>query len=143
MGFVMARIFSINNCASGVSTRFFKVIIPIAIRVVGSATGNALSGGYLPGTFSMKLGSTVRKRPVARRSFFMYSDRVITVARGGSCPPARKASATSEPKKLSDGSSAHGSFIRSASVSLRRRVDVAAWLATVPNRSERCPATTS
>src|SRR5262244_2679939 len=104
----MTRIFSIKNCASGVSIRFFTVMIPIGIRVLGNATGNALSDGYLPGIFSMKLGRTVRNRPVARRSFFMYSDRVVTVERGGSQPAARKASATREPKKLSAGSSAHG-----------------------------------
>ena len=44
-------------------------MIPIGIGALGNVTGNALSGGFPPGTFSMKLGSTVRKRPVASSSF--------------------------------------------------------------------------
>jgi hypothetical protein len=48
MGLAMARTVSIKSCASGVSIRFFKVTIPIGIRVLGSVTGSALSGGDLP-----------------------------------------------------------------------------------------------
>src|ERR1041385_5413104 len=74
-----------NSCATGVSIRPFSVISPIGARVLGKAIGSALSRGCHPGTFSMKLGSTVRKRPLARKSFFRYSEWVTTVGLGGSC----------------------------------------------------------
>jgi hypothetical protein len=96
---------------------------------LGSATGNALSGRFGLGSRSKKLGRTVRKRPVASNSIWALNDNVATVRRGGSCPFARKACATSESKncqvdekKPSDGQSFHGSFAGSASVSLHRRV---------------------
>src|SRR6516162_6425287 len=111
-----------NSRARGVSVRFFSVLSPIGIGEFGSATGNALSARFRQATFSMKPGRTVRKRPVARSSFCILVDTLATVGRGGSCPFARKVSAITDPKKLSNGRSAHGSLRRSASVSLRRRV---------------------
>jgi hypothetical protein len=42
-----------NSRARGVSVRFFKVMVPIGIRELGNATGNALSGGSRPGTRSI------------------------------------------------------------------------------------------
>src|SRR5215469_3031498 len=95
---------------------------PIGIGELGNATGNALSARFRQETLSMKPGRTVRKRPVARSSFCILVDRLATVGRGGSCPFARKASAITDPKKLSNGRSVQGSFARSASESLRRRV---------------------
>ena len=89
--------------------RFFSVISPIGIGELGNATGNALSARFRGITLSMNPGRTVRKRPVARSSFCILIDRLATVGRGGSCPLARKASAITEPKKLSNGSSAQGS----------------------------------
>src|SRR5215467_3885290 len=92
-----------NSRARGVSVRFFSVISPIGIGELGNATGNALSARFRQATFSMKPGRTVRKRPVARSSFCILVDRLATVGRGGSCPFARKASAITDPKKLSNG----------------------------------------
>ena len=62
--------------------RFFKVMIPIGIGALGNATGNAFSGGFLPGTLSMKPGSTVRNRPVASSSFCTLVDKVLTSVAG-------------------------------------------------------------
>src|SRR6516165_3419249 len=90
---------------------------PIGIGEFGNATGNALSARFRQETLSVKPGRTVRKRPVARSSSCILVDTLATVGRGGSCPFARKAAAITDPKKLSNGRSAHGSLRRSASVS--------------------------
>ena len=45
-----------------------RELVAFDMAALADATGSALSGGYLRGTLSMKLGRTVRKRPVASSS---------------------------------------------------------------------------
>jgi len=90
----MVRTFSMKSCASGLSARFFKVIIATGCWVPGNSTGNALIPGLLLGGRNEKLGTTVRKRLVATSLLRMVRDRVTTAGRGGSMPLARKALAT-------------------------------------------------
>src|ERR1700704_2839197 len=99
-----------KSCAAGLSVRFFKVTIPIGLEVVGRSTGNRLSDGLLEGNASAKLGTIVRKRPVARRALRTGTVEQMTAALGNSSPQARKASVTSEPERLSGGGRAHGSL---------------------------------
>jgi hypothetical protein len=42
-GFTNSRTDSMNICATGLSDRFFKVVMPTGCRMSGSFTGSALS----------------------------------------------------------------------------------------------------
>ena len=66
-GFTNSRTDSMNICATGLSERFFKVVMPTGCRISGSLTGSALSPGCLRGRRSEKLTTTVRKRSVANQ----------------------------------------------------------------------------
>src|SRR5206468_10597193 len=91
--FTKVRVVLMKSSASGLSVRCRNVISENVLRVFGRSTGNALSNA-MPGRFNAKVGSTERKRPVANRLLRKLRDVVMTVARGGSRPRARKASAT-------------------------------------------------
>src|SRR5437660_5538786 len=52
-GFVIARAVSTNNSASGLSVRFFNVMIAIVPRALANSTGNALSEGCLLGSINV------------------------------------------------------------------------------------------
>src|SRR5712671_3169253 len=122
VNFATSRAHAMNSCATGPRVRFFKVMIPTGRRVVGKWIGRRLSAGLYVRNVSTELGTIVRKRPVASRALRTTVGEVTTVARGMSSPLARKASAATEPDRLSGGGSIHGSFMRSASFALRRRV---------------------
>src|SRR6476659_5609179 len=88
-GFTNSRTDSMNICATGLSDRFFKVVMPTGCRMSGSLTGSALSPGCLRGRRSEKLTTTVRKRSVASSSFRRMMEVASTVSRGGSRPAIR------------------------------------------------------
>ena len=52
-GFTTARVVLMNRSASGLSVRFFKVVMAIVPRALSRATGNALSEGCLPGNINV------------------------------------------------------------------------------------------
>ena len=83
-GFTNSRTDSMNICATGLSDRFFKVVMPTGCRMLGSLTGSALSPGCFRGRRSEKLTTTVRKRSVASSSFRRIMEVASTVSRGGS-----------------------------------------------------------
>src|SRR5262245_22105853 len=64
-----ARIVLMNSSASGLSVRFFKVMIAIVPLALSNLTGNALSEGCLPRNINVCLDHIVRKRPVAKSLF--------------------------------------------------------------------------
>src|SRR5436305_4879142 len=112
-----------KSCAAGLSVRFFSVKIPTGLDVVGKSAGNRLSDGLSEEeNANTKFGMIVRKRPVASRALRTGTVLHRTVALGKSSPLARKASPMSEPDRLSGGGSTQASFIKSASFTLRRRV---------------------
>jgi hypothetical protein len=49
-----------NSCASGLGERLFKVMTEIGIRVLGNASGSALSTACLRGKLMMLLSHYVR-----------------------------------------------------------------------------------
>ena len=111
-----------KSCATGQRVRFFKVMIPTGLRVVGNSTGKRLSAELLAENCNTELGMIVRKRPVASSALRTGTVDVIIVVGGRSSPRSRKAWAMTEPDRLSGGGSVHGSRINSASSILRRRV---------------------
>jgi hypothetical protein len=52
-GFATTRAVLMNNSASGLSVRFFKVMIAIVPRALANSTGNALSQECLPGSINV------------------------------------------------------------------------------------------
>jgi hypothetical protein len=52
-GLTTARVVLMNSSASGLSVRFFKVVMAIVPRALSKATGNALSEGCLPGNINV------------------------------------------------------------------------------------------
>jgi hypothetical protein len=89
-----------NICATGLSDRSFKVVMPTGCRGLSSFTGSTLSPGCLRGRRSEKPTTTVRKRPVASSSSRRVMDGAATASRGGSRPTARKTPACSRCANL-------------------------------------------
>src|SRR5882724_12585701 len=81
-----SRVQPMKTWATGLSARFFRLMIPIGRRVVGSSIGSALIVGWVVGNFSTVAASIVKKCPVARRLLRILKVCVTTVARGGSSP---------------------------------------------------------
>src|SRR5215831_13551883 len=110
-----------KSWATGVRVRFLNVRIVSGLDVPDKLIGRALIGRSLPTDLTTVLGTIVRNLPLATRAMRAIPVRVTTVAEGRSSPNARKASATSAWTAFSRGGSTQGSFIKSASVMLRRR----------------------
>ena len=108
-----------KSCATGLTERFFSVMIPIGRRVVGKSMGKILMLALSGWNLNIERGRAVRKRPVATRRLRAGTEDVMTVARGTSKPHARKASTTTDPNRLSEGGSVQHSLISSASFTLR------------------------
>jgi hypothetical protein len=66
-GFATARAQSIKSRAAALSTRFFKVRIPIGPMTIGNSIGNFLMKGCLEGKVSTDSGWIARYRPVPSR----------------------------------------------------------------------------
>ena len=64
-GFATSRAFSMKSCATGLSVRFFRVMIPTGARACCSLTGKTVIFGLLE-NLNVEVCS-VRKRPVATR----------------------------------------------------------------------------
>src|SRR5262245_38714531 len=88
-GLTRVRTRSIKSCASALSERFFKVMMAIGCRILGSSTGSALSEGCRRGSLSENAGMMVRKRPVASISLRRFTEVALTVSRGNGSPLAR------------------------------------------------------
>ena len=52
-GLTTVRVVFTNSSASGLSVRFFNVVMAIVPRALAKATGNALSEGCLPGNINV------------------------------------------------------------------------------------------
>jgi hypothetical protein len=118
-GFATSRAQSIKSCATGVRVRFFKVTIPANPWNFAMSMGKTLIAVCPPANSIAILSAIVRNRPLATRATRATSVKVTTVVRGTSSPAARKSSAAIRPGRLSGAGSVHGSFIRSASATLR------------------------
>ena len=70
-----------KSCATGLSVRFFRVMIPIGTGAYCSSTGKTL----IPGRFeslNIEIGAIASKRPVATRLSRAPKEAVKTVVRG-------------------------------------------------------------
>src|SRR4051812_13827992 len=99
--FPLARVLAISrtclmkSSATGLSLRFFRVMIPFGTRAIGSSTGRTFRSDRGVGNLNEEVGKIEIKRPVARRLNRTSGVGEITVMRGGSSPQARKLSAVS------------------------------------------------
>ena len=105
----------------GLSTRFFKVTIPIGRRAIGNSTGRTLICGLLTGNRRTDAGRMVRKRPEASWLINTCGVTLTTLACGNARPFARKAFTSMVPRTLSGGGSAQRALSRSVRPTRRRR----------------------
>jgi len=63
-GFATTRAVLMNSSASGLSVRFFKVIIAIFPRALANSTGNALSHGRTTRVFSLESAGSATFQPL-------------------------------------------------------------------------------
>ena len=99
-----------NSCATGLSVRFFNVMIEKTGSCQrGNSTGKIFSKERSIPNRSTEPGTTVIKRPVASKAFLSEEEETTTVARGSSDPAARKALTTGDPVSISRGARIHGS----------------------------------
>jgi len=66
-GLATLRAQSMKRCATGVSERFFKAMIPIGLWVVTNSTGKVLGTGFLLANTNMQAGRMERNRPLVTR----------------------------------------------------------------------------
>ena len=90
-----------KSSASGLRVRLLTVMMETLIRVSGSSTGNAFSESRSALKCRTERGSRPTKLPVPTSAALRFADRVTTLVRGGSRPPARKIPAISAPGTLS------------------------------------------
>jgi len=109
-----------KRCATGLSARFFNVMIPIGLRAVANSIGKALGAGFLLANANTEAGRIERNRPLATKVQRAGVEEVMIVASGTPSRAARKASRTIDPVRLSAGGRTHGSLIKSASRIPRR-----------------------
>src|SRR5262245_65776364 len=112
--FATSRMQSMTSFATGLRVRLLRVTIATALGGIGNATGSALNGRFLAFNRIIAWEKTVRKRPEAKSMSLSRGERAETVARGGSTPEARKASAINDATSVPVGRS-QGSLTRSAS----------------------------
>ena len=91
IGFATSRAHRMKSCETGLSVRFFTVIIPTGRRVVGNSTGKRLIAGLSAENRNTELGMIVRKRPVASSALRTGTVDVMIVVGGRSRPASRKA----------------------------------------------------
>ena len=82
IGFATSRAHWMKSCTTGLMVRFFKVMIPTGLCVVGNSTGNRLIAGLLAENFNTELGMIVRKRPVASSALRTGTVDVMIVVGG-------------------------------------------------------------
>src|SRR5262245_50069027 len=80
-GFETSRAVSMKSCATGLSVRFFRVMIPIGTRAYCNSTGKTLIPGRFE-SFNIEIGAIVSKRPVATRLSRTPAEAAKTVVRG-------------------------------------------------------------
>ena len=68
-----------NKFASGLSVRFFKVMIATGKRQAGKATGSVFNSVRSAPNFSTEPGTMVRKRPAASKPLRSGKDSPSTV----------------------------------------------------------------
>jgi len=86
-----------NSRATGLSSRFFTVVMLVGPRVVGKSTGKTLNDESLLEKRNTDSGSVVRYCPLASSVSRRLPSDVVTIARGMSTPSTRKASTRAAP----------------------------------------------
>src|SRR5262245_1674838 len=118
--FATSRAQSMNSWATGLRVRFLNVMTPIGRRVVGRSTGRTLRFVLPEPNLTIEAWTMLRNRPLASRALRTGVEVLKTVARGTLSPAARKASAATEPYRLSKGDSTHSASTNSARRIFRR-----------------------
>jgi hypothetical protein len=121
MVFATAKATSVKSLATGLSDRFLSVKRHIGFRVTRMSTAIAVSDGCFWGSLRIAPGCMVRNGPFAASTVKAYQEGVLTVARGTSSPCAAKALRVRTPNWWEGGHNAHGSSIKSPSLTPRRR----------------------
>jgi hypothetical protein len=108
-----------KNCATGVSVRFFSVMIPIGQGVTGRSTGKTLSRGDVEPNFNTEAENTPRNGPRATRSRVTEGGPHTALLGGNLAPRSWNALLIDGPIIVSSRGSAQGSFAKSESLIFR------------------------
>ena len=102
-GLATSRAQEMNRSASGLSVRFFTVMMLVEKFSPGSFIGSFLSISRPALKFATEFGSRPTKRPLATRAVVNWTDRVVMLGTGGSRLHPRKISKMSRPGELRIG----------------------------------------
>src|SRR5262245_58520894 len=109
---VASRANSMKSCTTGLSVRFFRVMIPAGQAGIGKLTGRTLSGGIAPNR-NKEPGTIARKDSLASRTLKRWRVPIAAPLGGNFMPLVRNASATREPIRVSGDGKLQGSLASS------------------------------
>src|SRR5436189_3983899 len=120
-GFTTSRTPSIMSRTTGVSVRFFNVMIPTGNGGIGRSTGRTVKRGRFEPNFNSENGSVPKHGPLASSAQKREAPPHTALLGGNVTPHARNASATSGPIIVSCRGRIQGSSLSSESSIFRRR----------------------
>jgi len=119
-GFVTSRACSMKSRATGLSVRFFNVMIPTGPGRTGNSIGSTLNDMRCGLNCRSDFGNRHKKFPVASKALKSGNENETALTRGMGRPFSLKASASRDPATLSGVGAHQGSSTSSASAILRR-----------------------